>query len=294
MAMRREKSRKRTPWEGKEKLKPTQIFLKENYETFYEERHRHISESGESEMINSYVPLSCPFCKAKKYSRNGYTKSGVQRYICTECGKTFLPTTGTIFDGHRISISEWTEYCLNLFRRVSITADSWNNKNAFKTSGYWLQKLFLTLEKIQDNIVLTGKIWLDETFYRVRSADIIRTDNGSKLPGISQNQICIGVAADKKHTVLHTLGLGRPAQKKVHETFKNHIEAGSQLFNDKEITHRKLVKELVLKSTAYSSRELKNLPDDENPMYPVNRVHFVLKAFLNAHSASTEKTFRAI
>ena len=62
------------------------------------------------------------------------------RYECA-CGKTFLPTTGTIFDDHKISVSEWMEYCLNLFRHVSITADSWSNKNTFKTSRYWLQKL---------------------------------------------------------------------------------------------------------------------------------------------------------
>jgi transposase-like protein len=173
---------------------------------------------------------------------------------------------------------------LNIFRHVSITADSWNNKNAFKTSRYWLQKLFITLDKIQDNVVLSGKIWLDETFYTVRCADIIRTENGNKLPGISQNQICIGVATDKKNTVLHTLGMGRPTQKKVYDRFKNHIEPNSLLFHDKETTHRKLLKELSLKSTAYSSKDLKGLTDNENPMHPVNRVHFVLKAFLNAHN----------
>jgi transposase-like protein len=282
--MGREKSRKRTPWEGKEKLTATQSFLKENYDTFYAERHRKIENSGEAEMINSYTPAKCPFCKSEKYKKNGYTRSGVQRYMCIDCGKTFLPTTGTIFDEHRISISEWTEYCLNIFRHVSITADSWNNKNAFRTSRYWLQKLFITLDKIQDNVVLSGKIWLDETFYTVRCADIIRTENGNKHPGISQNQICIGVATDKKSTVLHTLGMGRPTQKKVYDKFKNHIEPNSLLFHDKETTHRKLVKELSLKSTAYSSKDLKGLADNENPMHPVNRVHFVLKAFLNAHN----------
>ena len=232
--MSRNKSRKKTPWEGKEKLTPTQTFLKENYDDFYSERHRKIEDSGEAEMINSYIPLKCPYCKAGKFKKSRNTRSGVQRYMCAECGKTFTATTGTIFDEHRISISEWTEYCLNLFRHVSITADSWNNKNAFKTSRYWLEKLFLTLEEIQDNVVLSGKIWLDETF-------------------------------------------------------KNHIETGSILVHDKDTSHRKLIKELSLKSTVYSSKDLKKLPDDENPMNPVNRVHFVLKAFLNAHSGFDRK-----
>lgn len=102
------------------------------------------------------------------------------------CGKTFVPTTGTIFDEHRISISEWIEYCLNLFHYVSITADSWNNKNDFKTSQYWLQKLFLTIENVQNGIVLSDKIWLDETYYSVRSEDIVLNKTGGKLSGMNR------------------------------------------------------------------------------------------------------------
>jgi len=287
--MSKQKSRRRTPWEEKGKLTPTQTFLKENYDTFYAERHRKIEESGETEMINSYVPLKCPFCKGTKFKKSGHTRIGIQRYMCAECGKTFLPTTGTIFDEHKISISEWTEYCLNLFRHVSITADSWNNKNTFQTSRYWLEKLFLTLEEIQDNIVLSEKVWLDETFYSVRSSDIVRKENGDKLSGISQNQICIGVATDKKQTVLRVVSIGRATQKQIFETFKNHIEPASILIHDKETIHRKLVKQLSLKSTVYSSKELKRLPDNDNPMNPVNRVHFILKAFLNSHSGFDRK-----
>jgi transposase-like protein len=289
MVVSKRKSRRETPWEDKAKLTPTQEFLKQNYDTFYVARHRKVEDSNEAEMINSYTPTKCPFCNAEKFKKSGRTKSGVQRYMCGSCGKTFLPTTGTIFDEHRISISEWTEYCLNLFRHVSITADSWNNKNDFKTSRYWLQKLFLTLDGVQDNIVLSGKVWLDETFYTVRSENIIRREDGNKLRGLSQNQLCIGVATDKKQTLLLSEGTGKPSQKKTFEDFKDHIEPGSVLFHDEEAAHTKLVNMLSLKSVTFNSKELKGLPDNENPMNPVNRVHFILKAFLNAHSGFNRK-----
>jgi len=203
--------------------------------------------------------------------------------MCGCCGKTFLPTTGTIFDEHRISISEWMEYCLNLFRHVSITADSWSNKNAFATSRYWLQKLFLTLETVQNSIVLRDRVWLDETFYTVRSEDIVRKENGDKLRGLSQNQLCIGVATDNRHTLFCLEGTGKPSQKKTFEAFRGHIEPGSTLIHDKESAHAKLVRKLSLNSVAYASNAIKGLPDKDNPLNPVNRAHDILKKFLYAH-----------
>ena len=282
--MKRVKSRKVTPWDGEKELSTTQAFLKKNYEEHYAERHRSVGESGESEMINSYTPSKCPFCRGEKFKKSGLTKSGVQRYMCV-CGKTFIPTTGTIFDEHKISISEWMEYCLNLFRHVSITSSSWNNKNAFVTSRYWLQKLFLTLEGVQNDIVLSDCVWFDETFYSVRSENIVLKDNGDKLRGLSQNQICIGVATDKERSLFFVVGNGQPSQKKIYEAFRNHVKPGSILIHDEERAHAKLVRELSLESRAYSSKELKSFSDKDNPLNPVNRCHHILKNFLNAHSS---------
>ena len=277
------KSRRITPWDGEPKLTATQIFLREKYRMNYDSRHNKVSESGESELINSYPPERCPFCGVTDFVKRGLTESGIQRYLCA-CKKSFVPTTGTIFDEHKLSISEWIEYCLNLFRHVSINADSWNNKNAFTTSRYWLQKLFLTLEGMQDNVVLSGTVWLDETYYTVRLGDIIYNEDGSKLRGVSKNQIRIGVATDKVNTLFLVEGKGKPPQKKTWETFGKHIAPQSTLIHDKETAHKKLVKELALDSISYASKDLKGLLDKENPLYPVNRAHAIMKMFLNAHS----------
>ena len=277
------KSRRKTPWDGVKDLNPTQAFLKEHYEERYNNHHQKVADSGEAEMVNYYAPSKCPFCGSKKFKKKGYTNSGVQRYIC-ECSKAFVPTTGTIFDDHKLSIVEWMEYCLNLFRHVSITADSWNNKNAFNTSRYWLQKLFLSLEGVQNNIVLSGTVWLDETYYRVRSEDVEYNEDGNKLRGISKNQIRIGVATDNINTLFLVEGKGKPSQKKTYETFGGRIAANSTLIHDKEAAHKKLVKELALNSISYASKDLKGLLDEDNPLYPVNRAHAIMKMFLNSHS----------
>jgi hypothetical protein len=79
-------------------------------------------------------------------------------------------------------------------------------------------------------------------------------------------------------------GTGKPSQKKTYETFKEHIAPNSTLVQDKEPAHKKLVTKLALNSISYASKDLKEMLDEDNPLYPVNRAHAILKMFLNAHS----------
>lgn len=254
-----------------------------HYQTRYAERHQPIDATGEAEMINYFKPEICPYCGLDSFIKYGRDNNGIDRFKCS-CGKFFKPTTGTIFESRKIGVCEWIEYCLNIFRYVSLNADSWNNRNAISTSKYWLEKLFLTLENTQDDIMLSDTVWLDETYYALMMKDRKRDQNGNLMRGLSRNQICIGVATDRKHTIYFVEGYGKPSQKSSYETFKNHIAPNSKLIHDKEKTHKKLVEKLSLKSVMYSSSELKGLADSENPLDPVNRIHSLLKMFLNAHS----------
>ena len=278
-----EKSRRKTPWDGSSEMTATQEFLQKTYQEHYQQRHPALRETGEAVMINTFIPGQCPICGELQFKKDGIDHNGIQRYKCMK-GHKFRPTTGTIFDSRKISVSEWIEYCLNVFRYVSLNAGSWNNKNALSTSKYWLNKLLLTLEGYQEDIVLSGKVYLDETYYTVRMRDTIVHEDGSKLRGISGNQICIGVATDKKHTVCLLEGYGRPTMQKSYETFKSHIASGSTLIHDKEKTHRLLLETLDLKNVSYAADQLKGVADQDNPLDPVNRRHYLLKKFLNAHS----------
>lgn len=273
----------KTPWDGKE-MTPTQQFLHDHYKEHYAQRHPKLIEANEADMVNSYIPTKCPLCGSESFVRKGHDNNGFQRYKCNSCGQKFRPTTGTIFDSRKIPISEWMEYCFNIFRYVSLNAGSWNNKNAFSTSKYWLRKLFLTLSDYQDDIILSGDIWIDETYYAVLMRDRVTNDDGNQLRGLSRNQICIGAATNKTQTICFVEGTGKPSQKKSYETFKSHITDGSTIIHDKESAHKKLIAELHLKSVEYASKDIKGVPDNENPLYPINHTHFLLKKFLNAHS----------
>jgi len=51
------------------------------------------------------------------------------------------------------------------------------------------------------------------------------------------------------------------------------------------LSDKKLVKELQLNSIAYDSKELKFISDKDNPLDRVNRIHYLLKSFLYAHTS---------
>ena len=53
-------SRKATPWDNKEELPPMEAFLKQHHLAHYKERHQFVADSGEAEMINSFIPVRYP------------------------------------------------------------------------------------------------------------------------------------------------------------------------------------------------------------------------------------------
>lgn len=277
-------SRKATPWDSLDELTSSQEFIRHETKQHYASRHKKLSEKGEAALINSFEPSGCPFCHEVHFKRNGFNPNGVQKYYYLNCKINFLPTTGTIFQSHKISVTEWIEYWRNLFQYLSLNADSWNNENAFTTAKYWFKKTCLLLAHLQDDIVLSGTVYYDETLIPVRNDQIMWLENDKKPRGHSKNQMTIGVATDGIYTIARFLSIGEPTQEKIYEVFKDHIQPGSTLITDKHRGHRKLVKKLSLENIEYDAKLLKGIPDSMNPLNPVNQKHNMLQKFLKAHS----------
>lgn len=174
-------------------------------------------------------------------------------------------------------LREWIDYTLNIIRYISINADSLNNRNTFTTSKYWMEKFFLVLRANYANIdPLSGQVYLDETYYSIRSDAIQRTPKGNKLRGLSLNQLCIGVACTDDRILCIFEGNGKPTKRKTLRAFKDYIAPGSTLVYDMEKTH---VDKLNLVSEAYDASEIKELVEKKNPLHRVNEVHARLKNF---------------
>jgi transposase-like protein len=279
------KSRRRTPWTSAEEAAPLQTFIDKCTERDYNHRHPRLDEMGESAFLNSYEVTQCKYCGSPLIRKEGYSDKEIRRYRCKECGKRFNILTNTIFDSHRLSISEWMGFLLDIFGFGSFNLTSKVNRNANNTTKYWISKVFLLLDGIQDDMVLEGDVWLDETFIRVRNPDIQVKDDGTEYRGLSRNQLCIGVACDSSlHCLFFVEGNGKASGKRTIEAFGRHIKPGSRLIHDLDGSHHKLVTMLDLESEAYDSREIKKFPDSKNPLNPVNQLCRLLQMFLRSHA----------
>lgn len=288
MKNRIDTSRRKTPWDDKEKISISQKFIKEKYQDNYKLKHPKLLETKEYELINSVEITKCRYCESYNICKRGFTKNKVQRYFCKDCNKTFIALTNTIFENHKISITEWIEYILDIFNYGSTTLTSKINKNSVNTSILWLHKLFLVLKHCQDNIILKREIYIDELFYSVIKSEI-KTKDGKKLRGLSKNQYCIGLGYDGKNIIAIVEGLGKTSKEKTYNTFKAHIEPNSKIIHDDEKAHRKLVTELKLIDESYNSLWLKTKKDDDNPLRPINHQCDLLRQFLNTHSGFDRK-----
>ena len=283
MKNRIDTSRQKTPWDKIEETSTLQNFIMDKYKESYSRKHPKLQDTNEAILFNSIEIDKCRKCGFSKIIKKGKTRNGIQMYYCKRCNKRFTPTTGTIFENHKISITEWIDYLLDLFNYGSTSLISKVNKNSMNTSVIWLHKVFLLLRECQKETVLKGNVYIDEMFYTVMKRDI-ETKDGKKLRGISKNQYCIGIGYDKNKVFAKVECFGKTSAAITKETFYNHIEEGSKLIHDDEKSHMILIKDLNLIDESYKSTYLKHLDDNENPLRPINHQCDLLRQFLNTHS----------
>lgn len=292
MKNKRYESRRQTPWDDTANITITQKFIKEKYNENYKFKHPKLIDTNEQKLFNSINIECCPRCGSINFIKRGFTKNKIQRYYCNDCERYFSPSTETIFENHKISITEWIEFLLDLFNYGSTNLTSKVNKNCINTSSFWLQKTFLVLDGYQDNIILKGDVYIDEFFYKVVKSEI-QTKNGKQLRGLSINQFCIGLGYDGINILAIVEGKSKTSINKTEKTFLNHIEPHSKIIHDEEKSHKTIVEKLELVDEKYNSKDLKNLCDKENPLNPINHVCDLLRKFLNTHSSFDRKNLQS-
>lgn len=258
---------------------------------WYDDKHRTWG-ADEVTLVNALTVEGCPFCGSGAIRKAGFRKDGIRLFYCKSCRRRFNPLSGTVFDSHKIPISEWIQFLFGLAGYGSTTLSSGENMNAKSTGKYWILKLFSVLEGCQEDTILRGTVTIDETFFPVVRGDLVRK-GGKKLRGISRNQMAVVTGIDEDGRVLLLEeGVSNPTLRSTLRCLEKHIAQGSQLIHDGANCHGELIKRLGLTAKSFPSKACKGLPDERNPLWKINRVHFLLKSFMRRHSSFNRKNIQ--
>lgn len=174
---------------------------------------------------------------------------------------------------------------IHLFEFHSLSSSARDNRNAKTTGKYWISKVFAILSDCQKNIVLSGKVYLDEMYFSVMPKDQTKKHDGKHYRGLSRNKICVVTATDGVDVFLAVCGRAKPSRARILKAFEGHMKNGSVLIHDGENSHKILTEAFGLTEEVHTTKETRNLSDDDNPMEPINAVHRNLKRFMREHPA---------
>lgn len=109
----------------------------------------------EVKYLNSLEVDSCPYCGSKRISKNGFRSNGIQRYVCRECKKGFQPTTGTLFDNHKVTVSGWMRFIKDFMENLSQNKTFQGVKS---TAEYWMFKISKALGNWHGEVMISGEV----------------------------------------------------------------------------------------------------------------------------------------
>ena len=115
----------------------------------------------------------CPLCGCIHVVRNGHRKDGTQRYVCKDCGKSFVIATNSIVSGTRKDLSVWEQYIDCMMNGLSIRKTAVACGIHRNTAFLWRHKILDALQNMADDVTLDGITEADETFSPSRTRAII-------------------------------------------------------------------------------------------------------------------------
>lgn len=180
-----------------------------------------VSKDSNSKIISNHKSnkMICVNCNGKLH-KNGKTKSGVQKYICSVCNKTSSETTNTTIYHSKLSFNIWSNVIDNLLNGFSLRRIAEENNISLLTSFRLRHKVLLSLKGFINDINLTGNIQSDEKYFSInlkgtKSNNMPRfskkrTSTKSPYRGISHHKVCVVSSIDEfDNILLKIVGLGR-------------------------------------------------------------------------------------
>ena len=211
-------------------------------ETF--ERLTEIKEKADAEKEAESEIKSCLHCGSVAIVRNG-KRSGRQAFMCRDCSKTFVETTGSAISNSHGGETVWKQVIRDTVEGISLDDTATSLDLSHSTVFNMRHKILTSLERYlsAEPIVLSGVCELDET-YTLESLkgrklpenyhrEARKRGGKASKPGLSNEQICIcaGVNSDGKSIAI-TVNRAAPSKAELVQVFAPRITDDTTILCD--------------------------------------------------------------
>ena len=242
----------------------------------------------------------CPHCGSAAVCKNGHQKDKTQRYICKDCGKSFVATTNSIASGTHKELSVWEKYIECMMLGLSLRKTALLCKIHRNTAFAWRHKILDVLQHMADEVVLDGIVEADEAFFPVSYKGNHKNSKTFVMPrpahtcgkkskkrGISREKVCVPCAVNRNGLSYAKIGnLGRVASKDLHFVFDKHIRAGATMCSDAMNSYRSFASENGINLVQSKGKESRR---GEYNIQHLNNYHSQLKNFMEPFRGVSSK-----
>ena len=242
----------------------------------------------------------CPVCGATHVVRNGKRKDGTQKYICKDCGKSFVITTNSIVSGTRKDLNIWIKYVdcmLNGFSVRKAAEECGIHRN---TAFAWRHKILDALQNMANDVILDGIVEADETFFTISykgnhkkskkftmPREPYKRGNSTHVRGLSSEKVCVPCAVNRSGmSIAKVSNTGRVSTKDLHEIYDGRIDPSATLVTDKMNSYVRFSNangiELVQLKTGKAKKGIYNIQH-------INSYHSQLKRFMKSFNGVSTK-----
>lgn len=235
----------------------------------------------------------CVHCQSPKIIKFGQ-RSGLTRYRCKSCSKTFNALTGTPL-AHLRKKELWLRFADSLIASVSVRKSAEKIKVNLKTTFNWRHHFLRNFHSMEDSL-LSGIIEADETFFRQsmkgsKKLNRVPRKRGEPAPqrGLSKAHVSVVVLCDRNgQEADYITGLGPVGAAWLDRFLTPHIEADALLVTDKASSFGAFSKHQAIKHKTIIGAKGKRV-DGTYHIQHVNSYHSCLKNWMvKFHGVATK------
>lgn len=188
-----------------------------------------------------FEALRCPHCHSQNLVKNGLSKSKNPRYKCQVCQKTFSASTNTLSSNSVQDVGIWMEFIKGLLKGETYNSLAKMCGISNTTVRNWRLKVFVALERLAEDVKLSGLVFADDTripynFKGRHGSDFISPRNAHSRGGQTtiknhlKNEICVLCAIDaNRNSFSRCIGFGNPSGKRLSNGFAGKLDVDENM-----------------------------------------------------------------